>query len=256
MDNGMVAPQGAGHMLVTILFVVLSAFVAALLRGFTGFGFAIAAVPLLSLALTPARVVPLAVVLQVLASALDLRAAARITDWRSLVSLSPGLVAGTPLGLLLLTRLSANDARLTIGLLIIGSVALLGCGLRLPERPARWMVALVGMIAGVMNGVAAVPGPPVVAYLLALPHRPTVIRATSLVFFTFTAIVATVPFALAGLVDTQTLLFALLAWPALLVGSRLGAWAFHRAKPHHHRRISLAILSGLAMILIARAFVE
>jgi uncharacterized membrane protein YfcA len=108
----------------------------------------------------------------------------------------------------------------------------------------------------VMNGVAAVPGPPVVAYLLALPHRPTVIRATSLVFFTFTALVVTVPFALAGLVNTQTLLFALLAWPALLVGSRLGAWAFYRAKPHHHRRISLTILTGLAMILIARAFVE
>jgi uncharacterized membrane protein YfcA len=256
MDNGMVAPQGAAHMLVTVLFVVLSAFVAALLRGFTGFGFAIAAVPLLSLALPPARVVPLAVVLQVLASVLDLRAAARITDWRSLVWLSPGLVAGTPLGLLLLTRLSANNARLTIGLLIIGSVASLACGLRLPERPARWMVALVGMIGGVMNGVAAVPGPPVVAYLLALPHRPTVIRATSLVFFTFTALVVTVPFALAGLVNTQTLLFALLAWPALLVGSRLGAWAFYRAKPHHHRRISLTILTGLAMILIARAFVE
>ncbi len=252
----MVAPQGAAHMLVTVLFVVLSAFVAALLRGFTGFGFAIAAVPLLSLVLPPARVVPLAVVLQVLASVLDLRAAARITDWRSLVWLSPGLVVGTPLGLLVLTRLSANNARLTIGLLIIGSVALLACGLRLPERPARWMVVLVGMIGGVMNGVAAVPGPPVVAYLLALPHRPTVIRATSLVFFTFTALVAMVPFALAGLVDTQTLLFALLAWPALLVGSRLGAWAFYGAKPHHHRRISLTILSGLAMILIARAFVE
>jgi uncharacterized membrane protein YfcA len=44
------------------------------------------------------------------------------------------------------------------------------------------------------------------------------------------------------------------AWPVLLAGSHLGAWAFHRAKPHYHRRISPTILSGLAMALIARAF--
>jgi uncharacterized membrane protein YfcA len=56
------------------------------------------------------------------------------------------------------------------------------------------------------------------------------------------------------LIDRQVLLFSLLAWPALLVGSRLGAWAFHRAKPQHHRRIALTILVGLALVLIVRAF--
>ncbi|HTC08195.1 MAG TPA: hypothetical protein VK726_05405 [Acetobacteraceae bacterium] len=66
-------------------FVVLSAFCAALLRGFTEFGFAIAAVPLLSLGLPPAQVVPLSALLQILASLIDLRT----TDWRSLAWLSP-----------------------------------------------------------------------------------------------------------------------------------------------------------------------
>jgi uncharacterized membrane protein YfcA len=253
MDNRWRAPQGAAPMVSTLLFVLLSAFAAALLRGFTGFGFAIAAVPLLSLALPPARVVPLAVVLQVLASVSDLRAASRITDWRSLIWLSPGMIAGTPLGLWLLTRLSANPARLTIGVLILGSVLVLGRGVRLPPRPANWMIASVGVISGMMNGLAAMSGPPVVAYLMALPHSAVVVRATSLVFFTFTAIVAMVPLAFAGLIDTETLLFSLLAWPVLLVGSQLGAWAFHRAKPHYHRRIALTILSVLAVLLIVRA---
>jgi uncharacterized membrane protein YfcA len=253
MDKGPRAQQGAVRMLVTLPSVVLGAFLAALLRGFTGFGFAIAAVPLLSLVLPPTHVVPLAVVLQVLASVVDFRSAARITDWRSLVWLSPGLVVGTPLGLWMLTRLSADAARLTIGLLILASAVMLGRGLRLPARPASWFVALVGGISGVMNGVAAMSGPPVVAYLMALPHSPPVVRATSLVCFTFTAIVAMVPLAVAGLLDKTTLLLALLSWPVLLVGTHLGAWAFHRAKPHHHRRISLTILSALAMLLIARA---
>ena len=137
-------------MLMTLVFVVLSAFCAALLRGFTGFGFAIAAVPLLSLGLPPSRVVPLSVLLQILASVIDLRSAARTTDWRSLAWLSPGLVIGTPVGLMLLTQLSAQHARLMFGLLIIGSALLLGRGLRLPPHPARWVVGVVGLLAGLI----------------------------------------------------------------------------------------------------------
>jgi uncharacterized protein len=254
MDDLSHALRGAERMLVTLLFVLVGALLAALLRGFTGFGFAIAAVPLLSLALPPARVVPLTVVLQVLASVVDLRAASRITDWRSMLWLTPGMVAGTPLGLFLLTRLSANQARLAIGVLILGSVILLGRGMRLPARPASWMIGLVGLASGIMNGAAAMSGPPVVAYLMALPHSATVVRATSLVFFTLTALVAMVPLAVAGLIDRQVLLFSLLAWPALMAGSHVGAWAFHHVKPHHHRRIALTILVGLAMVLIVRAF--
>jgi hypothetical protein len=240
-------------MVVSTLTVVLGAFLAALLRGFTGFGFAIAAVPVLSLVLPPTRVVPLTVVLQLLASMVDFRAASRITDWRSLMWLSPGMMVGTPLGLWLLTRLSANEARFTIGLLLIGSVAVLGRDLRLPERPAKWVPGLVGVISGAMNGAAGMSGPPVVAYLMALPHSTTVVRATSLVFFTFTAIVAIVPFTLAGLIDRYTLLLAVLTYPVLFVGTHLGALAFRRTKPHHHRRIALTVLSGLAMVLIVRA---
>lgn len=240
-------------MLVTLVFVLLSAFAAALLRGFTGFGFAIAAVPLLSLSLPPSRVVVLTVVLQVLASLADLRSAARATDWHALRWLSPGMVIGTPLGLVLLTHLSANSARLVIGGLILGSVVLLGCDVRLPPRPPNLAITAVGLASGLMNGLAAMSGPPVVAFLMALPHSAVVVRATSLVFFTFTAIVAVVPMAVAGLIDREILLLAVVAWPTLLAGTRLGAWGFRRAKPHHHRRVALTVLTVLATILIARA---
>ena len=50
----------------TLFVAVFGVFAAAVLRGFTGFGFGLAAVPLLSLALPPAKVVPFVVVLQVI----------------------------------------------------------------------------------------------------------------------------------------------------------------------------------------------
>ena len=51
-------------MIWTLFLVAVAVFLAAILRGFTGFGFALAAVPLLSLTLPPARVVPIVVILQ------------------------------------------------------------------------------------------------------------------------------------------------------------------------------------------------
>ena len=53
-------------MLPALFIAVFGVFAASVLRGFTGFGFGLAAVPLLSLALPPARVVPFVVVLQVI----------------------------------------------------------------------------------------------------------------------------------------------------------------------------------------------
>ena len=235
------------------LYAVLGAFLAALLRGFTGFGFVMAAVPLLSLALPPTQVVPLAILLQIAVGLIDLPGAVRLCDWRSLLWLAPGMLVGTPLGLLLLTSLSANGARLAIGLLIAGSVAVLKFGLRLPERPSRWVTLGVGMVSGTMNGIAGMSGAPVVAYLLALPHSTAVVRASAIVFFLMTASVALVPMAEQGLVDRQELIWAAAALPALFLGARLGAWGFRRTNPRQHRATALTVLSVLSLMLIVKA---
>ena len=62
-------------MISSLIVTMVGVFVAAVLRGFTGFGFGLAAVPLLSLVLPPAEVVPLVITLQVVIGGAGLRAA-------------------------------------------------------------------------------------------------------------------------------------------------------------------------------------
>ncbi|MDE2581088.1 MAG: sulfite exporter TauE/SafE family protein [Rhodospirillales bacterium] len=243
-------------MIHTALYAVTGAFLASLLRGFTGFGFVMSAVPLISLALPPTEVVPLVILLQIEVGLMDLRAAVRLCDWPSLAWLVPGMVIGTPIGLLVLTSLSANSARLAIGLLIAGSVAVLARGVRLPPRPSRAVTVGVGMVSGTMNGMAGISGPPVMAYLLARPIDTAAVRASAIVFFMVTASVALVPMADKGLVTRQELIWALAASPVLFLGSRLGAWGFRRTEPRHHRATALIVLSVLAASLILRALVR
>lgn len=243
-------------MLGTFLIAVLGVFAASVLRGFTGFGFGLAAVPLLSLALPPARVVPFVTVLQVLVGVAGIRAAWRLADWRAVLGLLPGLVMGIPIGLLVLTEFSANRVRAAIGVLIAISVLVLWRRLRLPPRPTRRLTLGVGVASGIMNGLASMGGPPVVVYLLALPLSAAEVRASSIVYFLMSSTVTATPMAFKGLVDREALVWSAASVPVLLAGNWLGSWAFARAKPHHHRMTALVALSLLAAMLIVRALFD
>jgi uncharacterized membrane protein YfcA len=231
----------------------LGVLAASVLRGFTGFGFGLAAVPLLSLALPPAKVVPFVVVLQAVVGLAGLPSAWHLTDWRAVRALSPGLVAGVPLGLLILIRVPANPVRLLIGLMIAGSVLLLWRGVRLPENPSKWATVLVGFVSGVMSGIASVGGPPIVLYFLALAHPAAVIRASCVVYFMLSAFVSLAMMVSRGLIDREIAHWVLLSIPVLTGGTWLGAWGFRHAQPHHHRQTAIAVLSLLSAVLIGRA---
>ena len=239
----------------TYSFVVILAgvFAAAVLRGFTGFGFGLAAVPLLSLALPPAQVVPLVVTFQVIIGVAGLRAASATCDWRAIGLLLPGLVAGIPIGLLILTALPPDTVRLAIGAIILLSVLLIQRGARLPPQPSILISGGVGLVSGVISGLASMGGPPVVVYLLAVGHTTVRMRATTIVYFMLSGCVSLIPMALRGLITRDTLVWSVAALPVLFGGSRLGTWAFHRAKPGHHRMTALVTLSLLGGSLVVRA---
>jgi uncharacterized membrane protein YfcA len=236
----------------TLFIAVFGVFAASLLRGFTGFGFGIAAVPLLSLALPPAKVVPFVVVLQVIVGAAGLRQAWTLCDWRAVGGLSPGLVLGIPIGLAVLTAFRADPIRLAIGCAILGSVILLWRGLRLRPNPSRALTFAVGLVAGVMSGLASMGGPPIVVYLLALSHEAAVVRASSIVYFMLSALVSLLLMSLNGLVDREILLWSVASVPLLMAGTYVGNWGFRRSRAQHHRLTAMVLLSVLAVLLIAR----
>ena len=239
-------------MVSTLLIAVFGVFAASVLRGFTGFGFGLAAVPLLSLAFPPAQAVPFVIVLQAIVGVAGFRGAWRVCDWRAVAGLTPGLVLGIPVGVLVLTFFRPNTVRLTIGLVIAASVGLLWRGARLPPHPSRVLTGLVGLTSGVISGLASMGGPPIVVYLLALGHDAVRVRATSIIYFMLSALLSLVVLTSRGMLDREVLLWSVASAPVLFGGSWVGTWGFHRARPHHHRLTSLVVLSVLAAMLIGR----
>jgi uncharacterized membrane protein YfcA len=237
----------------SLALVIAGVLAASVLRGFTGFGFGLAAVPLLSLAMPPAQVVPFVVTLQVVIGVAGLRAAWVECDWRAVRLLFPGLLLGVPLGLLILTLLPPDLVRLMIGIIIAFSVWLINRGATLPPNPSRLISGGVGLVSGIISGLASMGGPPIIVFLLALGHSAQRMRATAIVYFMLSGSVSLISMAARGMITRDILAWTAASVPVLLGGSYLGTWGFRRARPRHHRQVALIVLSALAVLLIGRA---
>jgi uncharacterized membrane protein YfcA len=238
----------SGLSVALVLQAGLAVFSAAVLRGFTGFGFAIAAVPLLALILPPANAIILVLLLQFVAGLFDFPSASKTCHWVSLRWLAAGALLGSPLGLIVLTAIPASSGRFAIAALTLVSLLLLanrqaprvftGPGSSLP----------FGLAAGIFNGLAAMPGPPVIVYYLAIGVPSAVARASMLVFFFFTAAVGLATSLSLELVSLDSVLLATLVLPALWCGSLIGAHWFSVGSEAYYRRIALGCLAVLAII--------
>ena len=227
-------------------------FFAGLLRGFSGFGFAIAAMPLLSLLHPPADVVPVVMLLQLAVSLQGLRGAWAVADKPSLGRLALGAALTTPLGLWALTMLPAAPVRLAIAVLVVLTVAILGGGFSLSRTPRGPLVLVFGAMSGLCNGLAAMPGPPVIAMYLASPMRAEAGRGAMIVLFMLTALAGLVPLALLGRIDGQVALLALAGLPGVWLGSALGAALYARSPDARYRRVALWVLAATAAAMAAR----
>ena len=224
---------------------------AAMLRGFTGFGFALIAVPLTSMVLTPARSVPMVFTLQLMIGAVDTLRHFRNCD-RSIVSMAVFAMMTTPIGVYLLSIASPDVARLTIAVMMLAGAVALWRPMNLRLKPGHVLGALAGIGVGLSNGLAAMPGPPAIAYSL-LTDLPANRARVSLMVLFFTTAMAGLPSALAfGIADTTTFVLAGAAFPLILAGTFGGEMLFRHFGTRAYRQVALLTLIGTALAMIGR----
>jgi uncharacterized protein len=221
-----------------------------LIRGFTGFGLSIAAVPLLSLILPPSQAIPIVLLLQLLVSLSGLRASLQICNWAAIRTLAIGALIATPLGVWALARLPAAPVRIAIAAIVFGAVLVLARGFRFKAKSGRLALPF-GLLSGLFNGLAGMPGPPVIAYFLMTPLASAVARASMIIYFLATSIFALAPMAAFGLISRHSLAAAAIGFPVVMIGSTLGGWMFRSSPEAHYRFVALCLLvvaAGLAGI--------
>ncbi|WP_303978977.1 sulfite exporter TauE/SafE family protein [Dongia mobilis] len=233
--------------------VFATVFLAGFLRGFTGFGFALAAVPVITLFVEPASVVPSIPIVAMVAGAEQMRRAWRVANWHAIRRLLIGAVLGAPVGVLALSYLPANIMRALIGLVLLFAVLALWRGYRFKERPPTSAQVGIGIASGLLNGATAMGGPPVILYFLAAPEGVAIGRASLLVYFFFISAWSIVAQTVAGLIDLKVVVLAFLMIPVMALGNVIGDRMFNRSKASTYQRIALGFLLAIAILAIVRA---
>ena len=234
-------------------FVLLVAFGAGILRGYTGFGFALAAVPALTLIIDPADMVPVVTLITLVGGLQLVIQVWRQADWSSVWLLLAGAVVGLPFGVAMLRYLPADLMRVFIGLVVLIAVLLLWRGFTFNSAPSKARRLVLGMLSGLLNGSTSMGGPPVIIFFLASPAGAAVGRASLLVYFFLLSWITLGAAAVGGLVTIHVLLLTILLLPAMSLGNWVGAHLFTKSTASTYRRIALIVLAGVAAVALIRA---
>ena len=228
-------------------------FLAAIVRGFSGFGFSLLSITAISLILPVAQIVPSIFLLEIAASINLIPGIWREIHWRSLTWLMVGYVIGLPLGGYALIHAPEAPAQIVLGIFVIGTAILMLRGFHLEKTPGTAASTATGAASGVLNGAFGIGGPPVVLFYFSTPGAAAIGRASIIFFFLFTDLLGVGYFVTQGIVTAQSFVQSLAWLPALLVGVWIGAHGFRKLNQETFRRWVLVILIALAVLGIAKA---
>jgi uncharacterized protein len=235
-----------------LAYVITCIFLAAIVRGFSGFGFSLLSITSLSLVLPPAQVVPSIFMLEVAASIRLLPDVWKDIHWRSLAPLLLGCLVATPFGVWLLAHVPAPPMQIALGIFVFTATVLLWLGFALKSMPGPISSTAVGAASGFANGAFGIGGPPVILFYFASPAGNIAGRASLIAFFLATDIIGLGFQSREGLVTWDAAQRALIFLAPLLIGIWIGTRGFKNADPETFRKIVLIILALLAAASIVQ----
>ena len=238
----LIAGLSLAELVISIVIIAL----AGIVRGYSGFGFSALVVMSLVLILPPAEVVPIAFILEIGASLVMLPHVWREVKWRVAGWLFAGAAIGSPVGVHFLATIDPDFMKVMISAIVLLACVLLIRGYRFKAPAGAVGNGATGLISGLVNGVGAVGGLPVVLLLMAGAAEAVAMRAT-IVGYLFLS--DTYALAISGAQDLVNMVLlqraGLFALP-LAAGIYIGSHIFFRTNPEAFRRVILAILILLA----------
>lgn len=243
----------------TCLIFALCAALAALAQNLTGFAFALVLLGLVGLL----DVVPVAdaanasSILTLVHAAIHFRLHGLTPQWRVMRPALWATPLGVAAGVLLLAWLSAqalSAMQVALGGVIVASSLLLLA--KAPRRAAisgRASFVLAGAVSGLMGGLFASPGPPLVLHMHRQPLAPQSIRDCLLLAFAANAALRLVLVGAAGALTLDALVLALAAAPAI-AAANLGHRRYGpRGENAQLRWLVAALLMAAGAVLIGGA---
>lgn len=217
-----------------------------------GFGFGLAAVPLLSVVIEPRDAIVVALTLATFTNGYQAWTGRREADRGVAGRLLAGAAVGLPVGLLVFLRADERVLGAIIGAAVLVAVVVIGAGLDL-RRAGPGLDVVGGVLSGAMTMSAGVNGPPLVFVLQARRFEPAAFRATITTVFFVLDVVSVGVFTATGDLDGEVVVTVAAALPGLALGAAAGLAVRRHLDPRRFRALVLVLLTVAGTSALASA---
>lgn len=197
----------------------ISILLASLVQGITGFGFALIAVPLLSLFIPELRnITPIIVIYSFLTNIIVLYKTKQYIDLKKILPLVIFGILATPIGTYILLYVNVNTLKIIVGAIITVTALAMLKNYKINIKNQNISYGVVGLLSGLLNGSTGLSGPPVVLLLTNQNTDKDVFRANLTFYGIATNIFAIILFVSEGIINNSVINFKVLYLPALIIG--------------------------------------
>lgn len=205
----------------TLFFFLIIILFASIYQGITGFGSALIASPLALLVYDKFTVVTALTLIGLVLNAFLFQKIKQPPNLTLLLPLCLARVIGMPFGIWMLKAVPINLIKIIAGSSAILFVLLISFAkISLPRT--RFLTAIAGLFAGVLQTSISMTGPPVVILLAATGREKNEMRKTFVTFFLFMNIVSLPFFLFSGTLTLNRVRVGLFALPLVFLGAYLG----------------------------------
>ncbi|MEO0399009.1 MAG: sulfite exporter TauE/SafE family protein [Pseudomonadota bacterium] len=232
------------------IIVIGVVFTAALTQATLGFGFALLAMPMLTLAMPTPSAAALVAMLAALLSAVMLAQRWRALNFRAASGLLIGASAGTPLGLFVLSAAPRSVIAPALGIGVIAVSAYLLFQPAVGRLRGPFWKYVFGFGAGLTGGAYNISAPLLIVFSATQRWDPDEFRVTLQAFFLPTAMFVVLGHGAAGNYSPEVARLLLFGAPALLVATVLGRGLSAVVPAERFAPIVYSACMGLGALLI------
>jgi uncharacterized membrane protein YfcA len=223
------------------------------LRGFVGFGAALVSVPVISLVVGPHIAVAVVTIMGLPSIFQLLPDAVRHCERNIVLPMALAIFAATPVGTWILVSVDPSVMKMVISGAVVVLVGFLSLGWKLGHKVGHGVLLFAGAAGGLVQGVAGIGGPPVVAVALARAGPPERQRGNVLAVMTAIVLASIPPLYAYGLLTREAIIIGLLLLPLYFVSTWFGSRYFTAGGSQHYRRAALAMLALIGLTTLTFA---
>lgn len=235
--------------LITSLFV----FIASIIQGIVGFGFALISVPLLSLILPLDIIVPIVVAGSLVTNCIIVyftREHIRLKQIKTMIIF--GLL-GIPLGVYGLNKINPDVLKMIIGILIISTSIFMIKGIKVKFKNVKISYGIAGFISGFLKGCVSISGPPIVLFLSNEGYEKNEFKANLALYSTIINILTILMYIISGILKRNMVSTIGLNSLAIIVGSFIGLHISKKIDDKYFRTTVLILLILVGFLTIIKS---